>query len=171
MATHATDATVAIRRELRSGDPEAIVDLHERVYASEYGRNRAFLDAVATALEDALRRGWPHQGGGVWLIDASENEGLAGCLAWTREAADLGQVRWFVFGPELRGGGFGRRLLGELLSECRAAGMTRLELTTFSALTAAAHLYRSVGFEVVSARERTDWGSPIVYQHYALARE
>jgi hypothetical protein len=35
-------------------------------------------------------------------------------------------------------------------------------------LTAAAHVYRSAGFEVVSARDRDDWGPTITYQHYEL---
>ncbi len=170
MATPSSGTALTVRRELRPGDAQAIVDLHERVYAREYGRNRAFLDAVAETVKDAIRRGWPEEAGGAWLIDAEDTGGLAGCMAWTREAAELGQVRWVVFAPELRGRGLGRRLLDELLRESRAAGMTRLELMTFSALRTAAHLYRSAGFEVVSAGERSDWGTPIVYQHYALTR-
>jgi ribosomal protein S18 acetylase RimI-like enzyme len=77
-------------------------------------------------------------------------------------------VRWVVFAPELRGLGLGRRLLDELLAEARAQHMQRLELDTFSALTTAAHLYRSAGFEVVSREQRYDWGPTITYQHYLL---
>jgi hypothetical protein len=46
--------------------------------------------------------------------------------------------------------------------------MSRLALDTFSALTAAAHVYRSVGFRVITEREREDWGPTITYQHYEL---
>ena len=46
--------------------------------------------------------------------------------------------------------------------------MRRLELDTFSALRAAAKLYRDAGFSVVSARERSDWGPTITYQQYEL---
>ena len=68
----------------------------------------------------------------------------------------------------MRGGGLGRQLLAELMDTARGAGMRRLELETFSDLRAAGHLYRSAGFEVVSARERDDWGPTISYQHYRV---
>jgi hypothetical protein len=48
-----------------------------------------------------------------------------------------------------------------MLAEARAQSMTRLELDTFSALTAAAHLYRSVGFSARSGEQRNDWGPAI----------
>lgn len=156
-----------VRRQLRAGDPQAIVDLHERVYVAEHARNEAFVGAVAQAMHGAVAAGWPREGGGVWLIDAPTPGEVAGCLAWTREAAHLGQVRWFVLEPHLRGHGLGRRLLHELVEDARAQGVRRLELTTFSALRAAGNLYRSVGFQVRSEVQRDDWGAPIVYQHYA----
>jgi GNAT superfamily N-acetyltransferase len=161
-------STPSVRRHLRPSDPQAIIDLHDRVYVPEHGRNEAFVAAVGQAVHEAVAAGWPVRGGGVWLIDAPEEGRISGCLAWTRESPEVGHVRWFVLEARLRGHGLGRRWLQELLEEARASGMRRLELTTFSALRAAGHLYRSVGFEVRSAAERDDWGSPIVYQHYAL---
>jgi ribosomal protein S18 acetylase RimI-like enzyme len=156
----------SIRRGLREEDPRAIVDLHRRVYVSEYRRNDAFLFAVQDSLEYAVERGWPQTGGGVWLVDY--DDGLAGCMALTNEGGGIGRIRWVVFGPELRGRGLGRRLLDELLTTARADGLRRLELETFSELRAAAHLYRSAGFAVTWERPRDDWGPPIVYQHYEL---
>jgi len=73
-----------------------------------------------------------------------------------------------VLAAELRGRGLGRALLAELLSEARAAGIGRLELDTFSALKAAARLYREAGFRVISERETDMWGPPIVLQRYTL---
>ena len=46
--------------------------------------------------------------------------------------------------------------------------MRRLELGTFSALSTAARIYRGAGFRVTDEYERTDWGPPITFQHYAL---
>lgn len=155
-----------IRRELRDGDPVAIVDLHRRVYMGEYRRNEAFIDGVRRTVERAVAAGWPHRGGAAWLID--DGDRLAGCAALTDEGDGNGRIRWVVFGPELRGRGLGRRTIDALLAYARAEGYRRLELETYSELKAAAHIYRSSGFEVTWERPREDWGPPIIYQHYEL---
>jgi N-acetylglutamate synthase-like GNAT family acetyltransferase len=74
-----------------------------------------------------------------------------------------------VFDPSVRGRGLGRRLLAELLERARELGYERLRLETFSLLRAAAHLYRSVGFEVVDEDTGPRWGhGEITLQHYEL---
>jgi ribosomal protein S18 acetylase RimI-like enzyme len=162
----AIGSEVLVRRELRDEDAEAIVELHRRVYGAEYQRNDAFVAAVAENVAAQRAAGWPERAGGVWLLELDGE--LEGCLGLTDEYDGTGHVRWFVFAPAVRGSGLGRRLLSELLSSARAAGMRRLELETFSELRAAAHLYRSVGFEVIGEVQRDDWGPTITYQHYAL---
>ena len=157
---------VIVRRTLRPGDADGIADLHDRVYRDEYGLDGRFRASVARGLEEAVSAGWPDRSGAVWLIDGEVE--LAGSLGLTLIGEGVGQVRWFVLSPELRGRRLGRALVGELVQEARAAGMGRLVLETFSALTAAAHIYRGVGFRVVG-EERTDkWGPLITYQQYEL---
>jgi GNAT superfamily N-acetyltransferase len=152
-----------LRRELRDADAEAIVEIHERIYRSEYGMKTAFVDGVRSTVENALERGWP-EGGGAWLVDGPD--GLAGSLGLTDEGGGLGKLRWVVLAPEARGTGLGKRMITEAVSEARDLSFERLELDTFGALKTAAAIYRSVGFELVS-EERTDmWGPTISYQHY-----
>jgi GNAT superfamily N-acetyltransferase len=73
-----------------------------------------------------------------------------------------------VLEEALRGRGLGRQLVDELIASARAEGFRRLELETFSALSTAARIYLSAGFALQWERPRSDWGPPIVYQHYAL---
>jgi GNAT superfamily N-acetyltransferase len=154
-----------IRRELRPGDADAIVAMHERLYPSEHDRNDAFVAAVAESVENAVAAGWP-EGGGVWIVE--RGGGHAGSLALTEEGDGVGKIRWVLLEPELRGAGIGRRMLAEAIERARELGMRRLELDTFSALRAAARMYLDAGFQVVGARERSDWGPSITYQQYAL---
>jgi RimJ/RimL family protein N-acetyltransferase len=156
----------AVRRAVREGDAQAIADLHRRVYGAEYGMNEEFVASVRRSIDAALGRGWPRRGGAVWLVERSGR--LVGSLALTDEGAGVGRVRWFVLEVAVRGRGLGRSLVAELLDEARAAGMRRLELETFSALAAAAHIYTAAGFELRWSRERLDWGSAVTYQGYEL---
>lgn len=160
----------AIRRALRAGDVEAIVELHRRVYAPEYGTNETFVAGVAGSLERAQARGWPEAGGGVWLVELDGR--VVGSLGLIPETSELGRVRWFVLQSALRGRGLGALLIGQLVALARAQGMTELELETFSDLTVAARLYRAHGFRVVSETVRRDWrtdGRPMIYQRYVAS--
>jgi ribosomal protein S18 acetylase RimI-like enzyme len=154
-----------IRRTLQDGDVEAITALHDRVYRHEYNTNDAMVAGVVQTLADATALGWP-AGGGVWLVECDGH--LSGSLGLVAEGEGRGRVRWFVFDPSLRGLGLGRVLLGELLQRACAERMTELVLDTFSELSVAARLYRSVGFEVVDERTRDDWGIEMTYQRYEL---
>jgi GNAT superfamily N-acetyltransferase len=154
-----------IRRELQPGDAEAIVALHERLYPAEHQRNDAFVAAVAESVAAAVERGWP-AGGGAWIVERDGK--VAGSVGLTDEGDGVGKIRWVLLEPSLRGSGLGRRLIGEAVDRARELGMRRLELDTFSALRAAAKLYREAGFSVVSARDRSDWGPTITYQQYEL---
>lgn len=155
-----------VRDRLGERDHEQIVGLHRVVYQPEYGMNHTFVDGIGEGVREARAAGWPSRSGAVRLVDRDQQ--LAGCVALTEEAKGLGRIRWVVLRPELRGSGLGRRLVGELVEEARALGWRTLQLETFSALTAAARIYRDAGFVVVSEHERHDWGPPIVYQHYEL---
>jgi len=156
---------IIVRRELRDGDTEAMVALHERLYRAGFGMDARFTVGVRTSITSALDAGWMRDGGAVWLIDDGS---LAGTLALTEEGGGLGRVRWFLLAPELRGRGLGRSLIAELVDEARERGLAKLELVTFSALTVAARIYRSAGFRLMSAEETDMWGPPIVFQHYEL---
>jgi GNAT superfamily N-acetyltransferase len=121
---------------------------------------------VRRGIDEAIIRGWPEHGGAVWLVERSGR--LVGSLALTDEGDGVGRVRWFVLEAAVRGRGLGRSLIAELLDEARAAGMHGLMLETFSALTAAARIYRDAGFELRWSRERDDWGPRVTYQGYEL---
>jgi ribosomal protein S18 acetylase RimI-like enzyme len=165
MSSTAQDVT--IRRTLRPGDAGEIADLHDRVYRDEYGLDGRFRASVAQGVEEAVATGWPDRSGAVWLIDGERE--LAGSLGLTVIGDDIGQLRWFVLAPELRGRRLGQALVAELVEEARAAGMRGLVLETFSALTTAAHIYRGLGFRVVREQRTNKWGPNITYQRYELA--
>jgi GNAT superfamily N-acetyltransferase len=157
---------LAIRREYREGDRDAIVDLHRRVYP-EFGVDESFVRDIAITLDELAARGWPGAGERAWLVERDDE--VAGSLVLSDEGGGEGRVRLFLLAPELRGRGIGRRLLGELLDLAGEAAYERLTLATFSDLRAAAHLYRDAGFRVVREDHSPRWGrAEFNYQHYEL---
>ena len=157
---------VAVRRQLRDGDVDAMARFHTERYAAEFGLDERFAESVHSSIEAHVQAGWTRDSGAVWLIDGDP---LGGSLALTDEGHGLGQVRWFLLAPELRGRGLGRSLIAELIAEAQTSGFDGLELATFSALTTAARIYRDAGFRLRSAEETDMWGPPIVLQRYELA--
>jgi GNAT superfamily N-acetyltransferase len=157
---------LVVRTEFTDRDGDAVVALHDRVYCTEFGFDARFAASVAWSIEAARAGGWPETAGGVWLVDRGAQ--LEGSLGLTTEGNGVGRVRWFVLAPAARGRGLGRRLLTELLAQARTAGLHRLELETFSALTVAASIYLRAGFTVQWERETDQWGPVILYQGYAL---
>ena len=153
---------LTIRRELRPGDIQSIVDLHARIYTAEHGMGRGFVADVADALSEASEHGWPGSGG-VRIVEAGRE--LAGSTAWTDEG-DHAKVRWVLLDARLRGKGLGRALLEETLEEIDAAGYEIVALTTFSELRTAAHLYRSLGFVLVESKPHVSWGPTVELQRY-----
>jgi ribosomal protein S18 acetylase RimI-like enzyme len=160
-------AAPVIRRELRPGDLGAIIAHHGAVYSREYGLDATFEAHVGASVVAAGERGWPGTREGLWIV---ELEGAhAGSLALTDEGSGEAALRWFVLEPALRGQGLGRRLVGEAVEQAERIGYSSIGLETFSELTAAAHLYRSHGFELAWTKPAARWGrDEISYQRYEL---
>lgn len=72
-----------------------------------------------------------------------------GRLAGSRREQAICELRKMYFRPELRGRGWGRRLLEHLLSAMREAGYRRCYLETTSWMDAAQAIYRKAGFRVL----------------------
>jgi ribosomal protein S18 acetylase RimI-like enzyme len=156
-----------VRAALAPGDLGAIVELHGRLYAAEHGLDDRFEAGLARGLGQMVLDGFPRAHEGAWMVD--DGGRVRGSLLLSDEGDGLGRVRCFVLEPETRGQGLGRRMLDALLAHARSGPYDRLELVTFSALRAAAHLYRSAGFAVVEVERHDRWGAPIDMQRYELA--
>jgi N-acetylglutamate synthase-like GNAT family acetyltransferase len=157
-----------IRRELRPGDLGRIIAHHGETYLPEHELDSTFEAHVAASVAAAGKRAFPGPREGIWIVEVDGRH--AGSIALTDEGNRVGVLRWVVLDRSLRGRGLGRRLIGEVLETAESLGYETLELETFSELRAAAHLYRSFGFELVSEDAAPRWGRErITYQRYELS--
>ncbi len=157
-----------IRRELRPGDLGAIIAHHGLVYSAGYGVDSTFEAHVAASVAAAGKRGFPREREGIRIAELDGRH--AGSVALTDEGDGLGALRWVVLDPTLRGQGLGRRMIVELLETAESLGYETIGLETFSELRAAAHIYRSCGFELLWEESGPRWGrEEITYQRYELS--
>jgi RimJ/RimL family protein N-acetyltransferase len=155
-----------VREGPRPGDIGAVVRLHGLLYAREYGLDASFEAMVAQRLGGLTRRGWPAAGEGLWIAEADGEP--AGSITLADEGGGSARLGHFLLHPDLRGRGLGPRLVGAALERARDAGHRRVELLTFSELTAAARIYRAAGFERTGAERRSLWGREVEIETYEL---
>ncbi len=101
------------------------------------GTDRDLLDVDASYLAG---------GGAFWVVEAPGSGRVIGMGGLHRVAPDTGEVRKMYFLPELRGRGFGRKLLDTAVGFARERGIRTLTLETASVLGDAIRLYERYGF-------------------------
>ncbi|MDI3340257.1 MAG: GNAT family N-acetyltransferase [Sphaerobacter sp.] len=162
----AREREVSLRCELRPGDLGRVTELHGVLYAAEYGFDHTFESYVAESLGEFGRLARPGRDR-LWL---AERDGrLVGSIGIVGREGGAAQLRWFLVHPDARGRGLGRRLLGESLAFCRAAGYRSVYLWTVNLLTDAARLYTAAGFRLTEETPaRPTWGVMLAEQRYDL---
>jgi GNAT superfamily N-acetyltransferase len=159
-----TTKPLLIRTQLRPGDLGAIIGLHGRVYAEDYGFDSTFEAYVAGPLgEFAERRGERER---IWIAESGVS--IVGSIAIVEASPTLALLRWYLVDRKVRGNGLGAALLSQAVAFCRAAGYAAIDLWTVSALTAAARLYEAAGFRVLEEKPGRRWGVDVVEQRYGL---
>jgi ribosomal protein S18 acetylase RimI-like enzyme len=158
---------VTYRTDLRPGDIGAIVHLHGITYAREYGFDHTFEAYVAGPLAEFVRSISARER--IWLAERAGK--IVGCIAIVAMTPEVAQLRWFLVDPSARGIGIGKKLIEEAVGFCKACRYKSIILWTVSALTAAAHLYRSFGFRIVEQKPGKKWGVDVIEEKYELLLE
>lgn len=159
-----SDAAVTFRTSLRPGDIGAVIQLHGQIYSREYGFDHTFEAYVAGPLAEFARSATPRER--IWL--AERHGEIVGCIAIVASTPEVAELRWFLVDPSARGLGIGKRLIHEAIAFCRACRYKSVILWTVSVLTAAANLYRSMGFRLVERKPVEQWGIDVIEERYEL---
>jgi len=81
------------------------------------------------------------------LLLATDDAGLAGCIALRKLGADVCEMKRLFVRPTHRGTGLGRTLVESLIDEGRRLGYKKMRLDTLPGrMDKAIALYRSIGF-------------------------
>lgn len=85
------------------------------------------------------------------------------------QAPNSAQLRWFIVSDELRGGGWGQRLMATAMEFCRTR-FPQVYLHTFAGLDAARALYEQHGFVLIDERPTDTWGPTVREQRFERTR-
>ena len=107
---------------------------------------------------------------GIWLlVDGGRVHGSividGGTQMPASRIAQSAQLRWFIVSDELRGGGWGQRLLATAMEYCRTR-FAQVFLHTFAGLDAARALYAQHGFVLMDERPTDTWGPTVLEQRF-----
>ncbi|HLF83223.1 MAG TPA: GNAT family N-acetyltransferase [Blastocatellia bacterium] len=155
---------VTIRSTLSPGDIGYVTYLHGTLYAAEYGWDHTFEAYVAGPLAEFGKSHNDRER--IWIVE--EDGKVAGSIAIVEASRDEAQLRWLLLHPTLRGQGIGRILMDEAISFCKESHYSRVFLWTERALTAAASVYLSFGFQLTAEKTHELWGSTVTEQRYEL---
>lgn len=136
------------RRRHRSGDAQAVVELHAELYGRERGYDDSFRAFVEDSVNGLVGRDDPREA--LWIVESGDRHLGSICLKKADEST--AQLGLFLLHPDARGTGQGRRLLEEALRFGVEQGYRSVMLWTNSELVQARSLYASFGFERVEER-------------------
>ncbi len=137
----------------------AVVALHARHYSVSHGFDQVFEAKVARELGEFVCRYQPARDR-FWLVRRGD-EVLGSLVIDGCDGGGIAHLRWFILGAELRGRGFGKRLMADAMTFCRNYGFRSVYLWTLSGLDVALHLYEAEGFVVVERIVGTQWGKAV----------
>lgn len=160
---------VELKTGYQPGLISRITQMHALYYARESGFGQRFESVVAAGLAEFSNR-LDNPKNMIWA--AMHGGDIVGSVAMDGE--DLGpgiaHLRWFIVDDSVRGTGAGRKLLSAAVDFADQQAFVETHLWTFSGLTAARHLYESLGFECVEEQAGHQWGKQVLEQRFVRKR-
>lgn len=111
----------AVIRTYRPGEEKYVADLHERLYAEEYGWGPAFVTYAKEIALDFPRR--PENGRECLWIAEVDGEPAGSVMLCETDDPSTGQLRLFAVEKSRRRQGIGRALMEVLLAKAQEAGV------------------------------------------------
>lgn len=133
------------------------------------GREFGITFDIETMLEhdmDELSKFFPPSGR---LLLAEHDNEVAGIVCLRKLGDDTGEVKRMYVRPAYRGKGIGRALVEALLAGAGHTGYTRVRLDSAKFMLAAHSLYRSLGFEEITAYDGSE--VPLEFQAHWIFME
>jgi ribosomal protein S18 acetylase RimI-like enzyme len=155
---------IKVRNTLLPGDLGYIAYIHGVLYAKECGYGLNFEAYVLDGLKEFANEYNP-QKDKVWICE--HNNRIIGFLVAQHRPEAL-QLRYFIFMPEYRGIGLGKKLMNEFIGFMKASGSSNAYLWTTNEQHAAIALYIKSGFALAEEKPSYAFDKPLIERRYDL---
>jgi DNA-binding MarR family transcriptional regulator/GNAT superfamily N-acetyltransferase len=162
---HAPPIAKPILRGPKPGDYGWIASRHAELYRQEYGWTEPFEGLCAQIVADFVNKFDPKYER-AWIAELNGEN--VGSIMLAKDTEEVARIRLLLVDPKARGLGLGARLTDESIRFARATGYKKVTLWTHSILTAARHVYKKAGFELLRSEPHESWGKPVVGEHWDL---
>lgn len=152
-------------RPHQPGDMGWVVQRHGVLYNTEYGFDETFEALVAGIVADFIKNFDPKKER-CWMAEA--NGEIVGSVFLVKKTDEIAKLRLLIVDPKARGLGIGKRLVEECVRFGRQVGYKKITLWTNNVLTAARHIYQSVGFQLVDEDPHHSFGHDLVGETWEL---
>ena len=157
-------SAIQIRNTLQPGDLGYVAYIHGDLYARECGYGLSFEAYVLEGLKDFAHQ-YDADQDKVWVC---EHQGkIIGFLAAQHRDVQV-QLRYFIFQPEYRGIGLGKKLMEEFIGFIQQRGFQRAYLWTTEEQHAAIALYSRFGFTLTEEKQSDTFNKPLIERRYDL---
>ena len=146
-------------RSHRPGDMGAVIALHGRLYAEEYGWDITFEALVARIASDFIGN-FDATKERCWIV---EMDGVVvGSAFIVKKSKRVAKLRLLILDPKARGLGLGKKLSDECEAFARAAGYRKIVLWTNHVLLAARAIYAGSGYRLIAEEPHHSFGVDLI---------
>jgi len=155
---------IRIRKELMPGDLGYVAYIHGMIYAQECGYGLNFEAYVLTGLQEFATQ-YDSEKDAVWVCE--DGDKIVGFLIGAHRDEGT-QLRYFIFLPEYRGLGLGKKLMKEFTNYMKERNYRTAYLWTTQEQVAAIELYKRFGFKLTAEKKSVAFDKELVEQRYDL---
>jgi peptidyl-dipeptidase Dcp len=155
---------ISIRTDLHPGDLGYVAYLHGELYAKECGYGLNFESYVLGGLGE-FGQAYDAEKDRIWMC---EHKGRIIGFLLAQHRPNAVQLRYFIFLPEYRGVGLGKKLMNEFIAFMQQCGVRHAYLWTTDEQHAAISLYTRFGFQLTEEKPSRSFGKRLVERRYDL---
>lgn len=161
-----SDVTDVINiRTFTLSDIEYVISRHKTLYYAERHLSNVFFNYVDQIVYQFANNFNPKTDC-LNILECNGNP--AGSIAVVKAEDEIAQIRFFMLEPEMRGRGYGNKLMDMALDFCREKKYKHVFLLTISAQVIARHIYERRGFRKTDSYDKSEWGEEVVEERWDL---